>query len=293
MSDLATGRDIILQVVDSMRRHGEPLYESTVHPCAYQVTLHPEDYRRLEGLLPEIGRQARRALDEELARLNRELAPVGRLRSALGRPRMPHRALAPWTVEVFPDPNEELARGDIAVSCELIEPVAPDFGSGSRTRRVVTTRRGADLSTTETSVAVESAPAAAPPPQPPEPAAPPAFAVLTWEDEGGPQTFRMEKPQLVIGRGGRDYWVDVKLRTVPDVSREHVRLRRDEATGQFFIKDLSTLGTTVDGQRIPPSLEGEGRERRDRNIEVPLPAVAVIGLAGAVFVQFRAERGHP
>jgi hypothetical protein len=39
----------------------------------------------------------------------------------------------------------------------------------------------------------------------------------------------MAKNQIVIGRGGRDYWTDLKLNTLPDVSREHVRLRREPA----------------------------------------------------------------
>ena len=44
----------------------------------------------------------------------------------------------------------------------------------------------------------------------------------------------MTKDQIVVGRGGRDYWTDLKLDTLPDVSREHFRLRRDPATGAVF-----------------------------------------------------------
>jgi pSer/pThr/pTyr-binding forkhead associated (FHA) protein len=102
----------------------------------------------------------------------------------------------------------------------------------------------------------------------------------------------MEKPSLVIGRGGAGYWVDVKLDTVPDVSREHVRLRHDRATGRFYIKDVSTLGTTVNGEPIPPSIERVGDERRDTNVEVVLPPRAVIGLAGRLVLEFRAEDGE-
>ena len=96
------------------------------------------------------------------------------------------------------------------------------------------------------------------------------------------------KNQVVIGRGGRDYRTDLKLDTLPDVSREHVRLRRDAQSGEFFIKDLSRLGTTVDGQPIPSSMEYEGNEKRDKNVEVKLPAKARIGLAGVVFLDFQA-----
>ena len=37
----------------------------------------------------------------------------------------------------------------------------------------------------------------------------------------------------------------------PDVSREHVRFRRDSATGRFFLLDLSSLGTTLNGRHVP------------------------------------------
>ena len=55
--------------------------------------------------------------------------------------------------------------------------------------------------------------------------------MIEYEDNGGRKTFSMTKDQIVVGRGGRDYWTDLKLDTLPDVSREHFRLRRDPATG--------------------------------------------------------------
>jgi pSer/pThr/pTyr-binding forkhead associated (FHA) protein len=82
----------------------------------------------------------------------------------------------------------------------------------------------------------------------------------------------------------------VKLSTLPDVSREHVRLRRDPASGNFFIKDLSRLGTTVNGEKIPSSVEYVEGERRDKNLEVALPPKARIGLADVCFLDFQAER---
>jgi pSer/pThr/pTyr-binding forkhead associated (FHA) protein len=59
-------------------------------------------------------------------------------------------------------------------------------------------------------------------------------------------------------------------------------------SGQIFIKDLSTLGTTVNGRRILSSIERVNGEEADKNIEVQLPAKARIGLAGVVFLDFRA-----
>ena len=54
---------------------------------------------------------------------------------------------------------------------------------------------------------------------------------IEYEDNAGRKTFAMTKDQIVVGRGGRDYWTDLKLETLPDVSREHFRLRRDPASG--------------------------------------------------------------
>ena len=81
----------------------------------------------------------------------------------------------------------------------------------------------------------------------------------------------MTKDQIVVGRGGRDYWTDLKLDTLPDVSREHFRLRRDPASGKFFLKDLSRLGTTINGEKAPSSIEFSDGEKRDRNVEAPVP----------------------
>jgi len=79
----------------------------------------------------------------------------------------------------------------------------------------------------------------------------------------------------------------VKLDTLPDVSREHFRLRRDPADGKFYLKDLSRLGTTINGTPAPSSLEVTEGERRDRNLEARVPEKARIGLAGVVFLDFR------
>ena len=96
-----------------------------------------------------------------------------------------------------------------------------------------------------------------------------AYATIEYEDQTGRQTYRMTKNQIVIGRGGRDYWTDLKLATLPDVSREHVRLRRDAETGEFFIKDLSRLGTSVNGEQDSHQrrIRGRRKARQERGSE--------------------------
>ena len=41
----------------------------------------------------------------------------------------------------------------------------------------------------------------------------------------------MTQNEVSIGRGGDDLWVDLALYTTDEISREHLRLRRDPASG--------------------------------------------------------------
>jgi len=273
----ATAREIILEIVRNMREGLEPLHYSTLAPAIYHVYLHPDDVERLRGILPRIVDEARRALDEELAALNRASLAEKLKLARRGEPRI----TAPeggWQIQIVEDTDEETAPGDITISSELALPAKDEFGSGSMTKRIATRRMGGVQSTKQS---YEPAPAA------PLPAN--TVAVIEYEDGGGRRTYHMTKDAIVVGRGGRDYWTDIKLETLPDVSREHFRLRRDPASGQFFLKDLSRLGTTIDGERAPSSLEFDGAEKRDLNREVAVPAKSRIGLAGVVFLDFQAK----
>jgi pSer/pThr/pTyr-binding forkhead associated (FHA) protein len=116
------------------------------------------------------------------------------------------------------------------------------------------------------------------------------YASLTYEDDSGAHTYQMTKDLIKIGRGAEDRWVDLKVNSKKDVSREHLQIRRDPGSGQLFIKDLSSLGTTVDGKRVLPSIEQVNGQEVDRNIELPLPGKARIGLAGVLFMDFKAVK---
>jgi hypothetical protein len=63
---LATGKEIILEIVRAMRANVEPLLFSTVAPTRFFVYLHPADHQRLEGIFPLLAEEARRALDAEV-----------------------------------------------------------------------------------------------------------------------------------------------------------------------------------------------------------------------------------
>ena len=200
-----------------------------------------------------------------------------------------------WYVSFQENADEDLEAGAFDVSIELTLPASSEL-SGAATKRI-TFRRSSLGETRKIRETIEH-----PSPQghrqstdeqeivvpPSEEETQRIFASLSYEDDKGQQTFQMTKNQIVIGRGGMEYWVDLRLYTSDDVSREHARLRRDPANGKFYIKDLSTHGTTVDDKTIPSSIEFADGVRRDINVELELPAKARIGLANIVFIKFRA-----
>jgi hypothetical protein len=295
---LATGKAIILDIVRAMRGNLEPLLYSTIAPTRFFVYLHPADFERLEGILPLIGEQTRRALDDEVRQWNQKARPAGFARKWLGGSEPPPPIDTPagaWDIRFEPDADGEMSPGDIAIASELALPVQPEL-EGSRTRRITTMRQGERTTTREQMIQTPAVPATS---QAPGPAGSsgsggpvsPIYATLTYEDKQGRQRVAVTKNQLVVGRGGVGYWVDVRLDTSPDVSREHLRLRRDETSGQFFLKDLSSLGTTLDGAAVPSSVEVVDGQKRDKGLEVPVPPRARIGLANAIVLDFEAGSG--
>ena len=282
MSDeRATGRDVVLAVAENMRSSLEPLVTKTLAPSLFQVYLHTEDYERLRTIFGELEAEAKELLDRELARLNRGASPVvGRLLARArtvrkkgedGKPGPPHFVSAEgrWFIRFQEDPNGALEPGDIQVVSEFAQRAAVGYGSGAPTHRISTTRRlGRSTTRRETADAAT------------------AYARIAYKDDSGQREFWVVKDEIVIGRDAPDVWVDLRLETSLDVSREHARLRRAPESGAFRIKDLSKLGTTVNGKPLPPSLEGSGEGERDRDRWTDLPDRARIGLAAIVFLDF-------
>jgi hypothetical protein len=273
-----TAREIILEIVRNMQEGLEPLHYSTLAPAVYHVYIHPADMDRLRGIVPRIVDEARRALDAELESLNR-----ASLAERLKLSRRSEPQITPpdggWQVTILENTDDDAEPGDIVIYSELAMPAKAEFGAGSMTKRIATRRMGG--AQTAAQPVYEKAPEAA------DPAGQAACATIEYEDNSGRKTYRMTKDEIVVGRGGRDYWTDLKFDTLPDVSREHFRLRRDPASGKFFLKDLSRLGTTINGEKAPSSVEFVDGEKRDRNLEAPVPEQARIGLADVLFLEFR------
>ena len=282
----ATGRDIVLAIGENMRQSLEPLVTKTIAPSLYQVYLHADDYDRLRTLFGELEEEAKTLLDSELARLNRGPASpfprILRKKKADEPPPAPKFVSAEgrWSVRFQEDPNGVLNPGDVEVVSEFARPPEAGYGAGSKTHRISTTRRLGQMTTTRREAAEGTQPLTGT--QATEPS---GHARLVYKDDQGTHTFLMTKDEIVIGRQAPDVWADLSLDTSLDVSREHARLQRTPEGG-FRIKDLSKLGTTVNGTPLPRSLESADGGVRDLDRWEPLPDKARIGLAGVIYLDF-------
>jgi FHA domain-containing protein len=268
-------RDLIDAVLENMRTNLEPLKYSTLAPSRFVVFLHPDEYARIEGIVPVLQEQTARALQDELQRLNNPPAYRRYFDRIAGTAPPIENAARDWQIEFHPDADGELALGDILIHSELMLPAGDDdLGAGQRTRRITTVHVGQRTTKREETVSRAVSPSSS------------VYARLRYEYNGGAPAFDIARDSVVIGRGGIAYRADVRIDASVDVSREHARIRRDPRSGAFFIVDLSTLGTTLNGQRLPRGFdEGEGT-KRENGIETPLPDGSRIGLADTVFLQF-------
>jgi len=270
-------RDLIVEVLKNMRRNLEPLRYSTLAPSRYLVYLHPAEYARLESIIPLLQEQTARALSEELTRLNKRSTVQRYTERFLGNATPPvESAAGEWQVEFLPDPDGEVEEGALLIDSQLQLPPALELGGGEKTRRITTHHVGTNVSTR---ARIVEAPAVA---------TTPVFALarLTYDDEAGRHAFDIVKDSITIGRGGTTYPVDVRIMSSADVSREHARIRRDSQTGRFYLIDLSSLGTTLNGRHVPRGYEEVDGTKRENGAETPLPDQARIGLADIVYLQF-------
>jgi pSer/pThr/pTyr-binding forkhead associated (FHA) protein len=146
---------------------------------------------------------------------------------------------------------------------------------GERTRRITTIRSGQHTTARERTAGItREVPSGA------------SAARIVYDDHAGHHSYDIVKDSVTIGRGGVTYPVDVRIVSSVDVSREHARIRRDPATGRFFLIDLSSLGTTLNGRHVPRGFDEADGRKRENNIETPLPDAARIGLADTVYLDF-------
>ena len=188
-------------------------------------------------------RDIQECLNQRVARLNRR--PWWRLFGA----RQPLIEIPPggWAVHIRAADPASLQPGDLGIDSRLSIPLEPDFGEGAATVRVtrtVVTGTGRATVVSETRELPQPGAMASI-----EETKQTKFPALTYTDDTGPHLFEIHLPTLTIGRGGPGHPIDVALVTSLDVSREHCRITRG-ADGRFFVADLSSWGTFVNGRRV-------------------------------------------
>jgi hypothetical protein len=273
-----TGDDIISELIRNADAGCFKVRYTILVPCIFNVYLHPRDYDLIQPIADLIREEAVRALKEHLSGLNKPKVarPFSKRFGSAGEPRPEYKILEKqWVVQFHGDQEERLRPGEIEIYSELGSARPKEFGAGAMTTFI--TRHPAGGAVAGNNEGATSQVRA-------------VLARVRYRDSGMDKTFVMTSEEIVIGRGGKAVWVDLKLEGPADISREHCRIRRDPKTGTFFIKDLSQFGTTVNGSAIPHSVEPvEGGETVDRNREAILPSPAKIMLADVCTLEFEAE----
>jgi hypothetical protein len=276
-----TGDDIISELIRNADAGWFKVRYTVLVPCIFNVYLHPRDYDLIQPIADLIREEGVRALKEHLSGLNkpRNPRPFGKRFGSAGEPRPEYKILEKqWVVQFHGDQEERLRPGEIEIYSELGNARPKDFGAGAMTTFITRHNAGDSVTVSGNSDGAQ--------PQVPARA---VLARVRYRDSGIDKTFVMTSEEIVIGRGGKAVWVDLKLEGPADVSREHCRIRRDPKTWTFFIRDLSQFGTTVNGAPIPSVERVEDGEKVDRNREVLLPSPARITLADVCTLEFEAE----
>jgi hypothetical protein len=255
-----SGQTIIDELIRNMELGRLEMGYSILLPCLFSVYLHPDDYQRLAGVQDLIKEDARRALTARMAVWNKKGTLFRR-----GANRKEYRiAQSDWWIELFSDGESAVPPGDVEIHSELNDVAQPGYRGAKTTllerqpsvtaARVVrdreSTRRRADR----------------------------VYAEIRYRDDSGPQTFFVTQNEVTIGRGGEGLWVDLPIYSSDEVSREHVRLRRDPASGAFAITDRSRNGTWLNGRKLANGAESA------------LPDRAEIRVAETITLTFEARK---
>jgi len=279
-----TGLSIWNAMREELRLNLYPLPYTTLPPAIFHVYLHPSDFDRIEGIVPRLVSELQQALTDEVRRINQGREKSGGVLSRLiAQAEAPPVEVPPagWNVQVNADRNGTLKPGELGIDSLLPLPPPLEFGGPATTRIVKSVLN----ETGRSSTTIEITPAAGTPQSHDIDLR--ERATLTYDDEQGHHAFSMCKDTLSIGRGGSSVWVDVQVFTASKVSREHCRVRRDPS-GRFFIQDVSSWGTSVDGVTVPPAVKGaDGVLRPGGEHEIVSPAR--IQLADALVIDFAAR----
>ena len=242
-------------------------------PAGWVIELYPdEDEELLPGhirVTSELGQPPAQAI--LAGDPTHRVQPLGATAAQQPPSSAPPPAPAPTTIQPAPVQTAPLAPPPPSPPTAVALPPIPAVMAAAPTPPVsdATRRTTAAIDTTSPTARVSTAA---------------AWGELTYRDSTGQEHSAPLVGDLIrIGRGGRGAQVDVTVQGPDDISRTHLHLRR-EPSGSVAVKDVSRFGTTMDNVRVPPSLDGTGR---DLDQWVPVGARAQFGLAGVIVLHFR------
>lgn len=256
-----SGNVIIGEMLRNMELGRFEMAYTVLLPCVFTVYLNPTDHATLRGVFDLVAGDARRALRSRVAQLNANPGVLGMHRRAK-QPKEYKIACRDWSIEFLPDP--EVPFGDVEIHSELNETAEPGY-RGTKTTLLNREPSASGHRTTGQRQEIRRA-------------AEPVYAEIRYEDDSGAQIYLVMQNQVRIGRGGNDQPMDLALYTNDEVSREHLVIRRDPATGAFFVCDLSTNGTLLNGRRLR------------KGVEETLPERAEIGVGEVLALTFEARK---
>ena len=259
---MLSGQTIINELIRNMEQGRFELAYTVLLPCAFSIYLNPEDHAHLAGVFDLIAEDAKRALRARVSQLNTPATVLG-----MRVPRKPQKefkiATRDWIVEFLAD--AEVPAGDIEIHSELNEASQPGYCG---TKTTLMNREPSVTSGQRTTSPRTEA----------KPTGDQVLAEIRYEDDSGSQLFLVTQNEIRVGRGGDGQAMDLALYSNDEVSREHLVLRREAATGVFLVEDKSTNGTWLDGKRLR------------RGIEEILPNKAEIGVAEVLTLSFEVRR---
>jgi hypothetical protein len=307
--------EIIEALLDNLNEGAEEIYQTIAVPEIYWIYLHAKDFQEIQHKSDRIVDEAKKALSDEIKRLNsainayekgivgqgisRGLALYDHLSGVVckkpGKRRSVKKKYAEpvkgWQISINADVENMCKEGDIAVK-SIIQYGKGIELQGNKTIRLMTmraddkkivTREVVDNTSHDHEQTTVIAPAEFSSVSSDETK---TFALIHLLTAGGRTTYQMKKSTFAVGRGGPAYWVDLPVADDPKISQEHLRIRRDEKTGDFFIKDLSKNGTELNGRKIPSGIERSDGETREIDVQTKLPDKARIVLAGSAVMEF-------
>jgi len=260
-----SGHVIISELIRNMELGKFDMNYSVLLPCVFTVYLNPQDHSTLSSIFNLVLDDARRALRDRVTELNAPPKILGLARK--GKAAKEHKiACQDWYIEFLPD--AEVPVGDIEIHSELNETAEPGY-RGTKTTLIgrepsATAMPRAEHATTQRVASTRRVDT--------------TYADVKYQDDSGPQAYAITQNRIRIGRGGEDQPMDLALYTNDEVSREHAVIRRDPATGAFFLTDMSTNGTTLNGKKL------------QKGVEQPLPERAEIGLGGVLKLDFEVRK---